>query len=704
MSLDPYAFCSCGSGKKFKWCCQNIYGDIRHAFQQDEEGQHEVALKRMEALTQQHATNPEVWGRYAELLYKNGRAEEAEATLEKAFEINPNYPYGLLLQAQFRYHEGEHTGALLLARRAAEAYHPSALDFLALVYGMIFELEMGRHNPVAARSALSIMIHCQPGEAQFRESMEGLFGSASRLPECARHEYTFLSPSASIDPVRRQAWDQVLGDGLTPRLGALAEAFTTLTQQDENDAAAWFNLGLVQGWLGQNQKAIESLERYLALETDDARASRAAALSEVLRCGEGMEDLSDYREFRVEYQIRDPQVLLATLQDMANNQRLVQVPTQQEGTLAAMIFQPTTSGVLTAGATGPRLACLAGYLLIFGAQMRLWSPLQDALNQLRQEFSERVALGIHQVHESISHIQFADVLAPALSLPVGENPAEGTKRVLEHAKHYLEDTWVHRPLRSLGGLTPTDAATQPGARRKLLGLIQFMQDCSALGIIKEYNFDQLRARLGLAPGAQPAPSAVAASAPGAALDVESLDAAGLAALNCDTLSEEQLERAYQSALRLNAEEVSDRFAQALLARPPQQDRPDRFPFINALIQRALQQGKHDEAIHLVNEGTRLDCEHNQGHRRNDYELRRGQIHVRRGEPEEAYNVFTSLIQRVPDNLKFRGSALEGLLSLKQGGRAVQLGEESLKVARQQQNRDAEQHFMELIAAARKLPQ
>src|SRR5262245_59459097 len=62
MSLEPYSPCSCGSGKKFKWCCQPIYADINHALELDANGQHDAALKAMEQVTQQHPGNPEARG------------------------------------------------------------------------------------------------------------------------------------------------------------------------------------------------------------------------------------------------------------------------------------------------------------------------------------------------------------------------------------------------------------------------------------------------------------------------------------------------------------------------------------------------------------------------------------------------------------------------------------------------------------------
>jgi hypothetical protein len=138
-----------------------------------------------------------------------------------------------------------------------------------------------------------------------------------------------------------------------------------------------------------------------------------------------------------------------------------------------------------------------------------------------------------------------------------------------------------------------------------------------------------------------------------------------------------------------------------VSRPPTPDRTDRFPFYSYLTQQAVRTGATQEALDLVNEGEKADCEHNEGRRRNDYELRRGQVHVKRGEADAAADVFQRLIDRVPANLKYRGSAAEAMLSLKQGARALRFAEEGLAAARQQNDRDSEQYLMELVTAAKK---
>ena len=82
MPIDPYASCPCGSGKKFKWCCQPIYVGINRAFEQEANGQHEAARKLMDELVKEHASNPEAWVQQALMFSVHGKNEEADAALE----------------------------------------------------------------------------------------------------------------------------------------------------------------------------------------------------------------------------------------------------------------------------------------------------------------------------------------------------------------------------------------------------------------------------------------------------------------------------------------------------------------------------------------------------------------------------------------------------------------------------------------------
>src|SRR5205807_1484629 len=299
--------------------------------------------------------------------------EDAEKALEKAFAISPDYAFGYLLRGTFRYNEGELPGALMLFRKAAERYDPEARDLLAQVYSMIGDAELKLNRPVAARAALQIAAHCQPSDQNLRDGIEQVFGAQSRLPASARQTYTFRSPAPTAPAARRAAWDRALTGASSGRLADAAKAFDQLSKEDENDAAAWYNLGVARAWLGDNHGALEALGRYVTLEPDEKQAAAAWALAEVLRCAQGMEDEADYLEHSAVLQIRDPQPVFGLLQEWEQSRRLIGVQaSEKDGVLSALVLEGA-AGLIAPGSAGqaPRLA---SYLLLAGGMMRLWHP------------------------------------------------------------------------------------------------------------------------------------------------------------------------------------------------------------------------------------------------------------------------------------------------------------------------------------------
>src|SRR5437899_9741653 len=335
MSADPYSSCPCGSGKKFKWCCQPIHAEIERAFEQYNSGQHEAAVRTMADLVRDHSGNPEAWGRQAQLLAFSGKVEEAEQALQKAFDLNPNYAFGFMLRGTFRQQEGELVGALMLFRKAAEAYAPDAHDPLSYIQELIADLEMRLNKPVAARAALKRALHLQPSNAELRQAFDAMFGEKSRLPRAAVRDYELLS-----SPKPSPEWSDALAGASTGRLTDALRTFRQWTETHADDAAGWYNLGLVLAWLGDNQAAVEALGRYVELEPDEAKAADAWALAEVLRCGHGMEADADYVENRVLYQIREPNAVIGLLQAWEQSRRVIGLRSDPEqGILAAIVLE-----------------------------------------------------------------------------------------------------------------------------------------------------------------------------------------------------------------------------------------------------------------------------------------------------------------------------------------------------------------------------
>jgi hypothetical protein len=381
------------------------------------------------------------------------------------------------------------------------------------------------------------------------------------------------------------------------------------------------------------------------------------------------------------------------LQDWEQSHRLVGLQSrQEENFLSGLVLEAPP--LLTAGTVLTQPARLASYLLIVEGILRLWGSVKESLDRVRAELVQRVGAGITEARQEVGPAHFTDVVMEAITFPVGAtNQQQADQMLTDHAARFFEEAWIHRPLRSLTGVPPIDAAGHGTLRKKLRGVIQFLAECAALGLLHAYDFERLRRKLGLleaAPAAKAGPN------------IAAMGTAELAALPADQIPDEQLEEAFQTAVKLDARDLAGRFAKDIVARPPRAERPDRYPWYTHLIQSALQEGNTDAALDYVNEAEKADCEQNEGRRRNEYELRRGQIHAKRGETDAARDVFQRLIERVPTELRYRGSAVEAMLSARQGAPALQFAEQGLAKAREQNDRDSEQYFMELVAAAKKM--
>lgn len=695
MTVGPYTPCPCGSGKQFKWCCSSFYSEIEHALDQEAKGQHETALRLIDKVIEGHPNNPDAWGQKARLLWIHQKPEEADETLNKAFELNPSYPFGLLLRSRFRWEEGELGGALLLARQAADAYQPEAKDYLFEVYSIIFQAEMRMHRPVAARAALRLALRCSPGNQEVQGVFDNLFGPEGQLPNSARLEYTLLGAPSTLTPEQRATWDKALASTNPVRLGELARLFEGLTQQDPGNPAAWYNLGLARAWLGENPAAIEALNHFLELKPADEDAGRAGALMEVLRTGVDLFDQSDYQEWSFLFQIKqDPEPLVNLINEWQQKHQLIVTKTDNEQVFLGLILDFGVSSVLTSSqSVAPPLVPVAGYIMISQNLVRIWGFNKSSIERLRETIRQRIQLTVADAQIRSEPLAFHEVCSEAMvfpSSPTGEVPQQ---EILEHICRFYEEKWIHLPRRSLGGLTPLEAARQPVGRLRLLGLIQYLEDCGQRAAVGMYNWNHLRQKLGLAEGGPVEPSA------GGSLALATPEQ--VAAISPETLQRNQLEQAFQAAVKLQVPQQAVRFASAIVALPAEANPDDRWPWYSYLAQHQGRENNWEVALKLIEDGEAFDKTHNQGRHAVEYGLRRAQILSRQGKAEPAHELYQQLLEQIPRELKHRITAVEAMLSLKKPAWALAFAEEGLKKARQQNDRDSEQAFAELAGAARK---
>jgi len=314
-----------------------------------------------------------------------------------------------------------------------------------------------------------------------------------------------------------------------------------------------------------------------------------------------MEDHSDYLDSSVTMRIGNPQVVERLLREWNDQKRLMVLPNEREGALTAMLLELTNTGLVTVGRPASDVGRFAAYILVIGNVFRLSSPVKEAFDRVKEEIRQKLNLGLGELPDHRGPAAFHEISTEALIFPTAQvSEEEAKQRVVEHVARFYEDTWIHRPRRSLNNSAPVDAAGVPKLQRKLLGVIAFVEQCAVGGMVSQYDFNHLRRKLGLldlkplpsppGPLSQGGRGAEAKQAPaGKVGDIGAMDAAELAALKPDALTEEELEKAYQTAYRLDAQELAAHFATTLVQRPVE-GKSDRYPWFSFLIQRALRRG------------------------------------------------------------------------------------------------------------------
>ena len=693
MSVQPYALCPCGSGKQFKWCCQAYYPLFIKALEQVDQGQKASAFATIDQLTSKFAQVAQAWCYRADFLARNEDRAGAEQAVEQALKVDPDLPFALFMKGMFRFDEGEINGSILLFRRAAERFAPEAKPMIAEVNSRIAQLELQENRPIASVAAMRLALAATPESAELRTGYESVFGNESRLLPCVRKEYHLREGHTDDE---KAALAEPKASVEAGRYTEAAKAVEAVLSKFADSPVITFNHGLLRAWVGDNRKAIDSLTKSAELAENAGEQAEAIMLAEVLRGGRGLESLSDFTEHRFYMKVQDGPAFSKLFSEWANADRLIVLGSDEENEILNAIVLEKPS--LLAVDSGPRFARMQAFLVLDRDVVRIWHANRDKAESLVQEIREAVGKGVSEPKHEIGSANLGDVLADLTVFPLQEDtPPEliKTKRE-EAARAFFEDVWIKKPLNSLNGGTPLDIAAHPTLKKRLHGVINYMEESFFGGEVptaelksrSPYDFDRLRKKLGL----------MTAAATSGGPDFDTIDVAHLATLDGSALTSSQLTAAFQAANRLDSPDLAGKFARLAIARA---EIADRFPFFQQLVSLARHEGDHSRVRSLLSEAAQADLATNEGRRAVQYRVLTGQAIARAGETDAAYEFFKQAITDLPNELSIHAPAAEAMLGKNMGARAMEFITAGLTVARNHSDRGAEQQFLELTEAAKK---
>lgn len=170
MVPDSYDLCSCASGKKYKFCCKQIFREITLAMAAIEKGKTAEALEWISKAKAIAGETSEVLCRES-IVYSFFDAKKSEEILNKCLLANPNHPRAYYLRGIDLSERGDLDGAIKAYETAIAHYPPSDQYHLNEVYNNLGTIYFDMGDMVKAKSAWEKALLYMPSDKITRQNL-----------------------------------------------------------------------------------------------------------------------------------------------------------------------------------------------------------------------------------------------------------------------------------------------------------------------------------------------------------------------------------------------------------------------------------------------------------------------------------------------------------------------------------------------------
>ncbi len=262
--VDPYSPCPCGSGQKYKWCCQKVESYAERAQRLVENGQYESALKPLDEGLTKAPANPWLSTRKALIQVQLNQFDGAKLTLRELLRSHPDNLMGSILLTQlFLQTDGPIAGAAQLqqalsARPAGERGQLAAsISLVGSSLGQAgFYAAAFKHLELAGRLAAE--------EVKQTSAVVRSLKMNQAISLWEKNPYRLSPPPDQATEPFRESFDRALQWANEGLWSSAASAFELLAAGSGAGAIADRNRGLCCLWIADHDGAVTALRRYIA--------------------------------------------------------------------------------------------------------------------------------------------------------------------------------------------------------------------------------------------------------------------------------------------------------------------------------------------------------------------------------------------------------------------------------------------------------
>jgi hypothetical protein len=636
MAIDPYAMCPCGSGKKLKFCCSDVLGEIDKIHRMIEGDQPKAALRHVEQTLATHPKRASLLDLKASLELSLGELDAARQTIDEFVAAHPDSPAAHACRALLLSETDQGRAAAAALQRSLALVEREMPQRVFEAIGAVGTALLESGHILAAQAHLWLHANIAPkGDTRAYEALVGL-NHYSGLPLLLRDQVRLRAVPEDA-PWKREAsqaetladhgkWQEAVQvvDGLGQRYGA--------------DPTLVFNRAVLGGWLADDRSLVAGLHAYAQLEVPLDDAVEAEAIAQLLDPDQKEQQLDTIKQT---YSVTDQDALVGRLASDRRIQHFHLDPTafaQSDEPPPRHTYVLLDQPMPESGADLPRerVPRLVGIMAIYGRQTdrpeRLEitldrGPAFDAAVAALQEIGGDALgeLSEERVIGSVSPTEQA--LNWRWHMPRDTPPDLRRRLLAEERRIAMLERWPSLPRPGLGGKTPRDAAGEPELRIPLMGAVLILEQGTGAGRDAE-TIAQLRQDLNLP---QPEPIEPAGQ------HVSNLPLVRVPRLKMDAVSDDDLVQLYRRAVLAGAQVAIVTTAQEAVRRPSLAKRISPAEAYHRLI---AAETEPESALALIGEAR--DNSRAAGESTATWDLAELELHITSGNAEEAKELLARI--------------------------------------------------------------
>ena len=479
-SVDPYATCPCGSGQKYKFCCQKVEAYAERAQRLIDSQQYESALKPLEEGLAKVPDNPLLLTRKALCHLHLNQMDVAKQALRVLLQGHPNHLSAWVLTTQLVVETEGPVAGVAQFQQALSACQPENRRQLAPLASFVGTTLAQAGLAAAALKHLELAIRL--GADNDKQTLVALHNLRINpaVSVWEKNPYRLALPPPNVSNEFRESFQRASGWANEGLWSAAASAFELLSPGSAAGVVADRNRGLCCLWIADHEGAVASLRRYIARSGPAIEAIDLEALCQRI----DHPPITDSVEFvQLTWPIRNREGLLAVLRaDKSFDEgpsRSLDPKDQEAPKVERFLLLDRPQIAPGPGLTRQEIPRIEGEVLVGKDNVALETYDDGRLDRLTDRFVAKAGLNIPPAHPRTKVIgrepRYLLSLSCRWRIPAGVSDEDADRLNQEMVASLTEEVWPKTPNPHLRGRTPLQVAQAGDSETALRAAVRLLE-------------------------------------------------------------------------------------------------------------------------------------------------------------------------------------------------------------------------------------